>query len=468
MPDTSSATYLDISTTLRQASVANSRVRSLFPTEATRWARDSDDDGTTEITYGYMTAMPAYTADDETYESATFQAANAALQSAVETALEAWAEVADISFVETTWSRSGTVLDIAIGGITNPGDDTYGWAYFPSDEDYAGDFWFNYSVEANSDLTPGTDGYHTIIHELGHALGLAHPFDSDSMNPQTEGTRENYQYSVMSYSAHPSYEETWPSKPMLWDIAAVQTIYGANMTTRTGNTVYRWDTNEDFLETIWDAGGNDTLSAANQTRASRLDLTAGNYSSIGSIGGTSNARNNVAIAYGVSIENAIGGRGNDTLIGNRSANRLDGGAGSDTLTGGTGNDTLVGGAGTDLAVFSGSQSAYRFRLDGTTVVVSTGSETDRLSGVENVRFGSGRAVALATLVADDDAEEDDEDLEKGSAAGNRSGGTWQDAGTLAGSLESATLLPEIFLDRAAGAGWNSGGVTVNPYGVLCG
>lgn len=405
----SSTVYQDVTATLRRASVPNSRVRSLFPTDATRWARDSDGDGTVEISYGYMTAMPGYTADDETYENATFTAPDTDLQAAVETALESWAEVANIAFVETAWSRSGTPLDIAIGGLTNPADDTYGWAYFPSDEDYAGDFWFNYSVEANGDLTPGTDGYHTIIHELGHALGLAHPFDSDSMNPQREGTGENYQYSVMSYSAHPSYEETWPAAPMLWDVAALQTIYGANTTTRTGNDVYRWDANADFLETIWDAGGTDTLSAANQTRASRLDLTAGNYSSIGSIGESANARNNVAIAYGVTIENATGGRGNDVLIGNRAANRLDGGAGNDTLTGGVGNDTLIGGAGADVAVFTGSAASYTFVLDGAAVVARSGTETDRLSGVENVRFGSGRAVALVSLITDEDEGDEEED-----------------------------------------------------------
>jgi serralysin len=56
---------------------------------------------------------------------------------------------------------------------------------------------------------------------------------------------------------------------------------------------------------------------------------------------------NFGIAYGVTIENAIGGSGADTIIGNEVDNVLTGNAGDDILNGNDGNDTLYGGVGDD-------------------------------------------------------------------------------------------------------------------------
>lgn len=76
-----------------------------------------------------------------------------------------------------------------------------------------------------------------------------------------------------------------------------------------------------------------------------------------------NGNNNLSIAYNVTIENATGGSGNDTLNGNDEDNRLTGnagndtiagGGGKDTLIGGTGNDTLNGGSGDDIYLYSAS------------------------------------------------------------------------------------------------------------------
>ncbi len=49
----------------------------------------------------------------------------------------------------------------------------------------------------------------------------------------------------------------------------------------------------------------------------------------------------------ISIENVLGGLGNDRLAGSAVANVLDGGPGGDTLMGGAGDDQLIGGAGVD-------------------------------------------------------------------------------------------------------------------------
>ena len=128
------------------------------------------------------------------------------------------------------------------------------------------------------------------------------------------------------------------------DILAIQYIYGANLSWHIGDDLWTL-ANDGAVRTIWDAGGDDTLSAAALGVGVTLDLRQGELSSIG-------AMTRVATAYGEAalIENAIGGSGNDKLTGNHVANRLEGRAGNDTLDGGDADlaaDTLAGGPGND-------------------------------------------------------------------------------------------------------------------------
>jgi serralysin len=162
---------------------------------------------------------------------------------------------------------------------------------------------------------------------------------------------------VMSDNWHPSMGVA-PHIPMLYDIAAIQYLYGANNNTRTGSNTYSWNPNTAFVQTIWDAGGRDTISAANQTLAATINLNAGSFSSIGPAinGGFWNATNNLAIAFNVTIENAIGGSGDDSIMGNSASNRLEGRGGNDTLDGGYGgNDTLIGDVGNDTYIIRGTE-----------------------------------------------------------------------------------------------------------------
>ncbi|MFP3520841.1 M10 family metallopeptidase C-terminal domain-containing protein, partial [Pseudomonas sp. SIMBA_077] len=76
---------------------------------------------------------------------------------------------------------------------------------------------------------------------------------------------------------------------------------------------------------VWDGGGNDTLDFSGFTQNQKINLTATSFSDVGGLVG------NVSIAHGVTVENAIGGSGNDLLIGNAAANILEGGAGNDII-----------------------------------------------------------------------------------------------------------------------------------------
>jgi hypothetical protein len=224
--------------------------------------------------------------------------------------------------------------------------------------DAHGDVWLNFNSSLVSSAEIGSRGFRTYFHELGHAIGLHHPNDN--------GNDPNFTNldTVMSYIAVPGADANdWPMTPMVMDVRALQEVYGANTTTRGGDTTYFGaavpgtsaafamgpggliaGSTHHMIMTIWDGGGNDTISATNQTTAVKIDLNPGAYSTIGTtyqnIGIAQLYTNASGSKFGW-IENAIGGSGNDELTGNDVANILDGRSGTDTLTGGAGDDRFV-------------------------------------------------------------------------------------------------------------------------------
>ncbi|MBD1547176.1 hypothetical protein HK439_12980 [Labrenzia aggregata] len=165
--------------------------------------------------------------------------------------------------------------------------------------------------------------------------------------------------------------------PMVADILAMQTLYGAASTLRTGDTVYGIGSNaggyyDQFTSlypvsyTIIDNGGTDTLNYSGFAFDQTLDLRPEHYSNAAGLYG------NVTIARGTVIENAIGGSGNDSLIGNTANNVLTGNGGNDSLTGDAGNDTLYGGSGGDTLNGGSGNDALN------------GSYTYAFAAVENV------------------------------------------------------------------------------------
>ncbi|WP_434698280.1 M10 family metallopeptidase C-terminal domain-containing protein [Pseudomonas sp. D1-1] len=318
----------------------NAQVDSLL--YGTYWSGNSTNNGmpVTSLTYSFITDNSRFTFDySNNNEDLATYVLTPAQQNSVVSALGAWSSVANIQFTQVGESFSD-VGDLRFGGYQGMDDGVAAWAYMPGTSPTAGDVWIGPSTNDPAPVK-GSYDYLTFVHEIGHALGLKHPFSTSGFNPTVLATEfDDVRYTVMSYNDPYLYE---PTTPMLLDIAAIQSLYGANNQWQTGNNTYSWAAGQSVFETIWDAGGNDTIDASNQAAAVRINLNEGAFSKIGqaflNVNTLSLFNEGLAIAYGAKIENAVGSAYDDTLIGNALGNTLDGRAGKDTMTGGAGNDT---------------------------------------------------------------------------------------------------------------------------------
>jgi Ca2+-binding RTX toxin-like protein len=283
-------------------------------------------------------------------------------QNAARKALQCWDEVCNINFVEVA-DTSTNAGDLRFANSDVP---QTAWAYYPTTDPRGGDIWFGKAHDYNSDVD-GTYSLAAFIHEIGHAIGLKHPHDSGGSGVVLPIGEDYLGNSIMSYRSYigASTWEGWsnsffPTTPGVLDIAALQYMYGADTTTRAGNSTYSWTPGEQLFETIWDAGGIDLIDWANQSTPAEIRLSSGVWSKLGPGYATSGGFNpeTLNIAHGCMIENARGGSASDKLYGNTAANDLSGQGGNDFCYGESGNDTLSGNDGNDF--LSGQNGTDRF------------------------------------------------------------------------------------------------------------
>jgi hypothetical protein len=176
-----------------------------------------------------------------------------------------------------------------------------------------------------------------------------------------------------------------PLTPMMYDILAIQYLYGANAAYRAGDDVYAFSARNAPL-CVWDAGGVNTFDFSACAGGAAIDLRPGAFSSTGA------GYYNIGIAYGVTVQRAIGGEGADNIRCNDSGSVIEAGGGADTIHGGAGGDHISGGAGIDRVVLEGLMRQFEVqRQPGGWSVAGQGG--DVLAGVERLLF-SDTAYAL--------------------------------------------------------------------------
>lgn len=323
-------------------------------------------------------------------------------------ALQAWATVANVTFQEVPDTPS-LVGDIRIGvSASNPylGPGRSDAEAVPPASPapiMSGDVWIAPNAAAGPQSWDwnviGGRGYFFTMHELGHAIFNRTDASTDAgLNGAKLPASLNYfGQTIMSYSAAPGSTvgdaprggglSSYPTTPMVLDVLAAQWLYGPNTAYHAGDDAYSYSQGTTVYQTIWDGGGNDTISIAGNTKAGIIDLRPGEYSDVGSVVTAFTASGNVSfsrtvgIAYGATIEGAIGGSGNDSIVGNDANN---------SLRGNGGNDTIDGGRGIDTALFAGTRAQYGITPVGATIAVSDNASsrdgTDTLTAVERLRF----------------------------------------------------------------------------------
>lgn len=306
--------------------------------------------------------------------------------------------VANLRFVETNQPEQRDVIAFS----NNLQNGSSGYADFPGDLPFSSDVHIDYSEDSPGALTPrdGTYAAYTLIHELGHALGLRHPFAIADANgnladpPFLEGAEDSSSWSVMSYQAldkdfHPRFGR--------FDIAALQYLYGPSRTEKDDLLLL----SAQHTNLLADGGGNDTVDGSNLEQDLVLHLAPGWWDYTGAKGDKISQAGQITVNLGSILENAFGGAGNDVLIGTAQDNLLRGNGGDDSLEGGGGADSLEGGAGEDVAIFSATRDSYRIeKIDITHVrIIASDGSISLLSGIEQARFSDQSIRTLGYMAA---------------------------------------------------------------------
>jgi Ca2+-binding RTX toxin-like protein len=357
----------------------------------------------------------SYVPTGETYK---FQLIGSYLQNVTRETFDFLSAVLPLTFTETANTLSATFKfgshNMSAGG----------YAQVPT---YSDSGQIEISTKHSADKL-GQFGVSTVIHELGHSLGLDHTSSRGDSTAGSEGGGDDVPslpdyldrttLSIMSY-AKVRIDDSYLASYSALDVRALFALYGKRESTEATTfklyfdsslptaskqsslnkiQIGQWDIYGYAPFMIVDNGGVDTVDVSEWKGGVKVDLSGWG---IGPVEGSVQDWSFNSIANGTLysgdipgspvvtiypdsiIEKVLGSAEADIIIGYTAAETLDGGAGNDQINGGGGDDSIFGGIGNDILF--GGEGDDQIEGGAGNDVIDGGSENDTLlvSGLSN-------------------------------------------------------------------------------------